>query len=815
MHEKHLTHKDIRTKRTQTTNRKEQRKVLRVLKKNAGHETKRRPAERVNNDTVTTGIKRAPPAPRASKKEEFPSKTILKQRESNEGIYIGKGSSMHDPPSPPPLKKLSHRVKDQLAADDAEIAALEKALKIKTSKNLPKSFEDDGLIPLLDGLEDSEELGAVDLGKRKRNESHEWLQDKRRRAQTQNLGVHENGLSILSLSQDDIGEGTASEFDEGASHEEDSDVEESDVSTESSEILLDRAPPTSNVRENPYIAPQLAGAIAATPKYRPPSMRDQQLPDSEDFSRLKRRIQGHLNRLSEANLISILGEIESLYRTNARQHISAMLVDNLMGIFSSPVNLQDTFIILHAGFIAAVYKIIGAEFGAQVVQKIDGNFVYFSKASATEKITNKALSSLIRLLSELYNFQVVENGLIFDFVRMFIQDFSETNVELLLQVIRSKVSGPQLRHDNPSALKDIVLLLQQEVERIGEGKLSVRTKFMIETMNNLKNNRMKTGVAASLVTSEHTVRMKKLLGSLNVRNIKASEPLRLGLKDIRESDGRGKWWLVGASYKDSLRENVISTNQTESMLAEANSASVEQDITSNLAHLARDHRMNTDVRRSIFIAIMSAADFNDAYLRLKKLRLKKSQELEIPKVIIHCTGAENSYNPYYTLLSRRVCSDRRLKMAFQFSLWDLFKQMGEGDEHHDEEQAQDGESGLELRSIVNLSKMFGSLVVYGCLSLVILKNLNFLYLPPKTSTFVELLLIAIILQSQKGSNAVRDERRLLNIFLLPKEMVGMAKTLRLFIKKVVSRTDVAGSATDTETIRWGCKLVRDALQTVG
>lgn len=95
------------------------------------------------------------------------------------------------------------------------------------------------------------------------------------------------------------------------------------------------------------------------------------------------------------------------------------------------------------------------------------------------------------------------------------------------------------------------------------------------------------------------------------------------------------------------------------------------------------------------------------------------------------------------------------------------------------------------------------------------QNLEFPYLRPKTSTFVELLLIAIILQSQKGSSAVRDERKLLDIFLLPKEMAGMAKAFRHFIKKVVSKTDVAGSETDRETIKWGCELVGDALQTTG
>lgn len=434
-----MTWKDIGTKRTQTGNRKEQRKASRILKKSAGYETKRRPAERGNDHS---GAKKAPPASRTLKKDELPLKPILKRQGSYERNIIQTGGPKHDPPSPPPLKKLSHRVKNQLATDDAEIAALEKALKIKSNKKLPKSFEDDGLVPLLDGLGDAEDLETFGSGKRKRDESHEWLRGKRRRVQTQNPGTHENRSHMLSLSLDDVGEGTTSEFDEGSSDEEDSgvdDIEESDILAESSESLLDTALPTSKARENPYIAPQPAGTIAATSKYKPPSLRDPQLPDSEDFSRLKRKIQGHLNRLSEANLISILGEIESFYRTNARQHISALLVDNVLRIFSDPANLQDTFIILYAGFIAAVYKIIGAEFGAQMIQRIDGEFVHLFEANTTERTTDKTLSNLIRLLSELYNFQVVGNGLIYDFVRIFIQDFSETSVELLLQVVRGKL----------------------------------------------------------------------------------------------------------------------------------------------------------------------------------------------------------------------------------------------------------------------------------------------------------------------------------------------------------------------------------------
>lgn len=254
---------------------------------------------------------------------------------------------------------------------------------------------------------------------------------------------------------------------------------------------------------------------------------------------------------------------------------------------------------------------------------------------------------------------------------------------------------------------------------------------MVETINNLKNNRMKTGTAASVIASEHTIRMKKTLGTLNMRSIRAGEALRIGLKDLRESDKRGKWWLIGASYKDEGQDNVEGEAASK-MNVRSKGASTEVimtvDASTDLVQLAREQRMNTDVRRSIFIAIMSATDYKDAYLRLQKLRLKKAQELEIPKVLIHCAAAEEAFNPFYSLLARRLCSDRKLKMAFQFSLWDLFKRMGEGQDGSEEDETDDdGEDSankLSLRSLVNLAKLYGTLISDGGLTMSVLKVIN-------------------------------------------------------------------------------------------
>lgn len=353
---------------------------------------------------------------------------------------------------------------------------------------------------------------------------------------------------------------------------------------------------------------------------------------------------------------------------------------------------------------------------------------------------------------------------------------------------------------------------------------------MIETMNNLKNNRMKTGVAASKIASEHTIRMKKTLGTLNMRNIRAGEPLRVGLKDLRESDKRGKWWLIGASYKDESRDqmrDVLKANSGRTV----SEMKITDDSSTDLIQLAREQHMNTDVRRSIFIAIMSATDYKDAHLRLQKLRLKKAQELEIPKVLIHCAGAEEMYNPFYSFVARCVCSDRKLKKAFQFPLWDLFKRMGEGQDNAEENSDDENEDKLGLRSLVNLAKLFGVLIAEGglpisvlkvrsCLgdllqrssSLIILQTLNLAYLQPKTRTFVELLLITVILHLQQGSERNRDEKPIMEVFLPSKDIPNLARGLQYFLKKVVSKTDVAGSRRDHETVRWGCKVAGDGLK---
>ena len=76
------------------------------------------------------------------------------------------------------------------------------------------------------------------------------------------------------------------------------------------------------------------------------------------------------------------------------------------------------------------------------------------------------------------------------------------------------------------------------------------------------------------------------------------------------------------------------------------------------------------------------------------------------------------------------------------------------------------------------------------------------------------MLITAIVHSQQVSGESRNEKALMDLFLKPKEISEMAGGLRYFLKKVVSKTDVAGSKQDNETVKWGCKVASDALSVV-
>ncbi|ODQ56386.1 ARM repeat-containing protein [Saitoella complicata NRRL Y-17804] len=574
--------------------------------------------------------------------------------------------------------------------------------------------------------------------------------------------------------------------------------------------------PTKPAIDNPALAP-----AAAPAKYIPPSQRrlmgQQSDAKTEELTRLRRVVNGHFNKLSEANMGSIINEFQALYTAHPRHDVNQSITDLILAIITSRDTLLDTFVILHAGFIAALYRVQGIEFGAFFVQTL---VEMYDKHHATAMQTvstdgnpsggqgGKACTNLIVLLTELYNLQVVGCTLIYDFIRVFLGDLNELNTELLLKIVRN--SGQQLRSDDPTALKDIVLMMQSSINKMDKDKINTRTKFMIETITNLKNNKLKTANATSQLTAEATSRMKKFLGGLvTYKTAKSVDPLRVTLEDIHDVETKGKWWLVGASWKDDgTAGGKLNKNVAVNAVKDVDEG---QQATAELLKLAREQRMNTDIRRAIFITLMSAEDYVDACDKLMKLALKKVQEREIPRVLLHCAGNEKAYNPYYTFIAARLCAQHHgIKMTFQFCLWDFFRSMGEQDmgaeDADDFEQVED----VPLRKVVNLAKLYGQIVAEKAIGISILKTLNFVELQSNTKIFLQIFFCTLILHTQRGAPR-RKPQAVMDIFVKCKENLTFAQGLEFFLKKHMKKVSVLTDEKEKETVKWGAAIAQDML----
>lgn len=95
----------------------------------------------------------------------------------------------------------------------------------------------------------------------------------------------------------------------------------------------------------------------------------------------------------------------------------------------------------------------------------------------------------------------------------------------------------------------------------------------------------------------------------------------------------------------------------------------------NLLRMASAQRMNTDVRRAVFVAVMGSADCVEALEKLLRLPLRGEQEREVSRVLVDCCLQEKAWNPYYGLLAAKLCgASKNHKTSLQFCLWDHIKE---------------------------------------------------------------------------------------------------------------------------------------------
>lgn len=201
-----------------------------------------------------------------------------------------------------------------------------------------------------------------------------------------------------------------------------------------------------------------------------------------------------------------------------------------------------------------------------------------------------------------------------------------------------------------------------------------RARYILDTILELQSNKRSRIQEQG---QELGRRVRKWLGSVKAAKGGGGSgagggdaSLRVTWAELVSTESKGRWWRVGAAWAGRERSSAAAVSgkvDSVGTVAESGSGSRVEIVNTNeseavgLLALAARQRMNTDVRRSVFVAIVGSSDCEDALEKILRLNLKGAQEREIARVIMECCSQEGSYNPFYAHLAERVC-DRQPKL---------------------------------------------------------------------------------------------------------------------------------------------------------
>ncbi|KAJ0676715.1 putative MIF4G-like, type 3, initiation factor eIF-4 gamma, MA3, MIF4G-like domain superfamily [Helianthus annuus] len=426
-------------------------------------------------------------------------------------------------------------------------------------------------------------------------------------------------------------------------------------------------------------------------KYVPPQLRSMSRNESEEYSQIRKRVRGLLNRLGESNVEGITGEMSSIFQSISRSDGAQIISEEILTSCSSGPRGNEQYAAVFAALVSGLACLVGIDFGAKLLASLAKCF-----EDEYQKEDNLSLRNLTLLLSYLYIFGVCSSDLIYDFMMMLSSRLTEVDVSTILTVLNC--SGMRLRSDDPATMKNFIVSIQNKVTELktmsGDSQgntTSKRMEFMLETIFDIKNNKKK----AKEESLQHT-RIKKWLQKLRVESI-----LVRGLKwsKLLDPEKKGQWWLSGEMMSSTTNGSTIE-NYAKKMDKESSEAQ-------KMLQLAAGQRMNTDARRAIFCIIMSGEDYIDAFEKLLRLDLQGKQDREIMRVLVECCLQEKVFNKYYCVLASKLCNhDKNHKFTLQYCIWDQYMEL----------------ESMQLMRSMHLAKFKAEVVSSFTLSLAVLKK---------------------------------------------------------------------------------------------
>ncbi|CAL0309579.1 unnamed protein product [Lupinus luteus] len=349
---------------------------------------------------------------------------------------------------------------------------------------------------------------------------------------------------------------------------------------------------------------------------------------------------------------SINGLVNKVNATNIKNIIPELFAENLIrgrGLFCRSCMKSQMASPGFTDVFAALVAVVNTKFpevGDLLLRRI-----VLQLKRAYKRNDKPQLLAAVKFIAHLVNQQVAHEIIALELLTVLLEKPTDDSVEVAVGFVTE--CGSILNDLSPKGLHGI---FERFRGILHEGEIDKRVQFLIEGLFAIRKAKFQGYPAVrpelDLVEQEdqltHEVSLDEEIDSEISLDIFKPDPIfpenEKRYEDLKKT-------ILGEESEDEdgseagSDEDDESDDDNESDDEDEQSMQIKDETETNLINL----------RRTIYLTIMSSVDFEEAGHKLLKIKLEPGQEMELCIMLLECCSQERTYLRYYGLLGQRFC----------------------------------------------------------------------------------------------------------------------------------------------------------------
>lgn len=352
---------------------------------------------------------------------------------------------------------------------------------------------------------------------------------------------------------------------------------------------------------------------------------------------------------------SINGLVNKVNATNIKNIIPELFAENLIrgrGLFCRSCMKSQMASPGFTDVFAALASVVNTKFpevGNLLLRRI-----VLQLKRAYKRNDKHQLLAATKFIAHLVNQQVAHEIIALELLTVLLENPTDDSVEVAVGFV--KECGSLLQDLSPQGLHGI---FERFRGILHEGEIDRRVQFLIEGLFAIRKAKFQ-GYPAVRPELDLVEQEDQFTHELSLED-EIDQEINL---DIFKPDPQ---FLEHEKAYENLKKDILGDDESSEEEEGSGAASDDEDDEESDDEEEENMKIKDEtetnlvnLRRTIYLTIMSSVDFEEAGHKLLKIKLEPGQEMELCIMLLECCSQERTYLRYYGLLGQRFCMINRV-----------------------------------------------------------------------------------------------------------------------------------------------------------